>query len=311
MHEADAGPDEQGTILWRALLAEAVDRLTGRVPSPAADARRIVEQASGHEGAAFHDGLDEPATERGVAFFDRMLERRAAGEPLQYVLGRWAFRHLDLFVDARVLIPRPETEVVAGLALAELDRIRTVRSAGHGASEAGEERLVAVDLGTGSGAIGLSLAFERPWTEVWLTDRSPDALAVARANCSGIGRPGTRVTIAEGSWFAALPADLRGGIDVLVSNPPYVAATDPLPAEVADWEPAEALVPGLTGLEAIEEIVAAAPEWLRPDGALVVEHGDTQGSAAVALALAAGFAEAVTARDLTGRDRALVARRVG
>jgi release factor glutamine methyltransferase len=294
---------EPGTILWRALLAEAVERLTGRVPSPAVDARRIVEQASGHEGAAFHDGLDEPVTERGVAFFDRMLERRAAGEPLQYVLGRWAFRHLDLFVDARVLIPRPETEVVAGLALAELDRIRPARAV--------EERLVTVDLGTGSGAIGLSLAFERPWTEVWLTDRSPDALAVARANCSGIGRPGTRVTIAEGSWFAALPADLRGGIDVLVSNPPYVAAADPLPAEVAEWEPAEALVPGVTGLEAIEEIVAAAPAWLRPDGALVVEHGDTQGPAVVALALASGFAEAVTARDLTGRDRALVARRVG
>ena len=300
--------DEPGTIPWRALLAEAVERLTGRTPSPAVDARRIVEQASGHEGAAFHDGLDEAATERGVAFFDRMLERRAAGEPLQYVLGRWAFRHLDLFVDARVLIPRPETEVVAGLALAELDRIRAARSARDGS---GEERLVAVDLGTGSGAIGLSLAFERPWTEVWLTDRSSDALAVARANCSGIGRPGTRVTIAEGSWFAALPADLRGGIDVLVSNPPYVAASDPLPAEVAEWEPAEALVPGVTGLEAIEEIVAAAPGWLRPDGVLVVEHGDTQGPAVVALALAAGFAEAVTARDLTGRDRALVARRIG
>ncbi len=298
----------ESTIPWRALLAEAVERLTGRVPSPAVDARRIVEQASGHEGAAFHDGLDEPATERGVAFFDRMLERRAAGEPLQYVLGRWAFRHLDLFVDARVLIPRPETEVVAGLALAELDRIRAARST---AEDAGAERLVAVDLGTGSGAIGLSLAFERPWTEVWLTDRSPDALAVARANCSGIGRHGTRVTIAEGSWFAALPADLRGGIDVLVSNPPYVAASDPLPAEVADWEPADALVPGDTGLEAVEEIVATAPAWLRPDGALVVEHGDTQGPAAVALALAAGFTDAVTARDLTGRDRALVARRIG
>ena len=146
--------------------------------------------------------------------------------------------------------------------------------------------------------------------EVWATDRSPDALAVAGANLAGLGRRAAVVRLAEGDWFEALPEDLRGRIDVVVSNPPYVAADDPLPPEVADWEPREALVPGPTGLEAIEQHRAhRAPAWLRPDGVLVVEIGETQGEAAVALARDAGFATADIHPDLAGRDRALVARR--
>src|SRR5688500_6955983 len=124
-----------------------------------------------------------------------MAERRLAGEPLQYVLGSWGFRTLDLFVDPRVLIPRPETEVVAGLAidaLADLDRPG-----------------IAVDLGTGSGAIALSLAAEHwPHVEVWASDASADALAVARANLAALGRRGAVVRLVEGDWFGALPDDL-------------------------------------------------------------------------------------------------------
>lgn len=289
------------TVTWRELLEEAASRLEGAVASPRVDARRIVEEASGYEGAELHDALAIEATELGVARFDRMLARRLAGEPLQYVLGRWAFRSLDLFVDARVLIPRPETEVVAGLAIDELDRVAAARP--------GDEPLLVADLGTGSGAIGLAVAKERDRTQVWLVDRSPGAVAVARANLAGLGRPGTRVTVLEGSWFEPLPAELRGRLDVVVSNPPYVGAGEELPAEVSEWEPAEALVPGPTGMEAIELIVVQAVEWLRPGGALVVEHAPHQAGPVVELALRAGFVAAAVHPDLAGRDRALVARR--
>ena len=181
------GPPDlpEGTVAWRTLLAEAERRLADAgVEMAAGDARRIVEEPSGHEGAELVLGLDEPATERGVAAFDHMVERRAAGEPLQYVLGGWAFRSLDLFVDRRVLIPRPETESVVERALVVIDELATRRPSAP---------VTVVDLGTGSGAIALSIAFERAGTTVWATDRSPEALAVARANLAGIGRAGTRV----------------------------------------------------------------------------------------------------------------------
>jgi release factor glutamine methyltransferase len=217
------------------------------------------------------------------------------------VLGGWSFRTLDLFVDRRVLIPRPETEVVAGLAIAELARRRAV-------AEPGAPRLTAVDLGTGSGAIALSIAAECPGVDVWATDRSADALAVAWANLAGIGRRGTGVVLAEGSWFDALDPDLRGRVAVVVSNPPYVAADEVLPAEVAEWEPAGALVAGPRGVEDLELLVATAPAWLDATGSLVLELAPHQAAAMAERARAAGFAQVEVVADLVGRDRALVAR---
>lgn len=255
-----------------------------------------MERASGYEGAEYHLALDRPATVRGVAQLDGMLARRSAGEPLQYVVGRWGFRTLDLFVDRRVLIPRPETEAVVGHALDELDRM-------------GTGPLVAADLGTGSGAIALSIVAERAGVQVWATDDSAAALAVAGANLAGIGRPATRVRLAEGSWYGALPRELRGRLALVVSNPPYVAEGDELPPVVRDWEPAAALVAGPTGLEAVEAVVRGAPEWLAPGGALVVEIAPHQAAAAVAVATGAGLTDAEVRPDLAGRPRALVARR--
>jgi release factor glutamine methyltransferase len=281
------------TTTLRDVLAEAESRVD------AIDARRIVERASGHEGAELTMQLDRPITQREMVFFDRMLERRATGEPLQYVLGSWGFRTLDLFLDRRVLIPRPETEVVAGVAIDELDRASAARAVAHGR---------AVDLGTGSGAIALSIAAERPGTEVFATDVSADALEIARANLAGIGRPARFVTVLEGDWFGALSDDLRGTFDLVVSNPPYVRADEELPAEVRDWEPAGALVPGPTGLEAYERIVADGREWLTPHGALVLEIGATQAAAVRELALDAGFTAVEVRPDLVGRDRVVVAR---
>jgi release factor glutamine methyltransferase len=273
---------------WQNLLAEGQRRLNDR-----SDARRIAAQASGWDDDELVQYLAERSTPLTHARWAAMVERRAAGEPLQYVLGRWGFRTLDLLVDRRVLIPRPETETVVEIALAEADRL--------GAR-------VAVDLGTGSGAIALSLAVERTGLEVWATDVSTDALDVTRANLAGIGRAGARVRLEVGSWYEALPAALVGQVDLIVSNPPYVAGSDVLPDEVRLWEPDGALVAGPTGVEAVTEILRAAPRWLSRPGSVVVEIGETQAAAVRDSALEAGFDDVDVRPDLAGRDRVVVAR---
>jgi release factor glutamine methyltransferase len=284
---------EPGTVTWRELLAEANDRL--RRPGGAADARRIVEEASGAEAAELALVLGEAVTEGGMARFDSMVARREAGEPLQYVLGHWGFRDLDLMLDPRVLIPRPETEQVVQTALGELDRL--------GGRELATK---VVDLGTGSGAIALSIASERVRSSVWATDASADAISVARANLVGLGRAGARVTICEGDWFSALPAELMGNLQLVVSNPPYVPEAEPLPPEVSDWEPAGALRAGADGLDDIRRIVQGAPRWLEAQGVLVCEISPEQAGAATGLALAR-FSHVRVEEDLAGRPRALVA----
>ena len=283
-------------IAWRVLLDEATARLAGAgFDNAEQEARWLVQQASGFEGAELIAGLDEPASLRSATYFYDLLERRLRGEPLQYVLGRWGFRVLDLHVDERVLIPRPETEALAQMALEECRRL---------------EARLAVDLGTGSGAIALALAVEWAGIEVWATDVSPDALAVAQANLAGLGRMGDGVRLVEGSWYEALPPELAGVVDVIVSNPPYVAEfeVDDLPDEVRRWEPLEALVSGPTGLEDIERIVAEAPVWLARPGSLLVEIAPHQAAEAEGMARAAGFGSAAVWPDLTGRDRILLAR---
>ena len=285
-----------GGVAWQTLLDEATNRLAGAgFGNAEQEARWLVQRASGLEGAELIVGLEEPASLSNATFFYDMLERRLRGEPLQYVLERWGFRVLDLYVDNRVLIPRPETEALTQMALEECRRL---------------EARLAVDLGTGSGAIALALAVEWTGIEVWATDISPDALAVAGANVAGMGRIGAAVRLAEGSWYEALPAELAGAVDVIVSNPPYVAEfeVEDLPDEVRAWEPLGALVSGPTGLEAIERIVAEAPLWLAHPGSLLVEIAPHQAAEAEAMARAAGFGSAAVWPDLTGRDRILLAR---
>lgn len=300
-------PDD--TVSWRQLRAEAARRLreAGDPLDPAdadRDAGRIVEQASGLEGVEALLGLDDPATQRGVHAFDVMVARRLRGEPLQYVLGHWGFRTLDLLVDRRVLIPRPETEAVVDHALGELDRLAPRLR------DRDEQRPpCVVDLGTGSGAMGFSIAVERPGVEVWATDASSDALAVARANLAGLGRAATRVRLAQGSWFEALPAELQGCVDLVVSNPPYVATDDDLPPVVRDWEPPSALFAGADGLDDLRHLVVESTRWLAPDGVLVVELAPHQADLVADLARSAGFAEAVVGADLAGRPRCVIARR--
>ena len=277
---------------------------------PEVEARWMVERVSGYDGAELVINETERAPAPAVQHLDDMLERRAGGEPLQYVLGRWNFLELDLLVDRRVLVPRPETEVVARAAIDEAVRLGQRRGRRDGWLAADTSYAVA-DLGTGSGAIALALACELPDAEVWATDVSDDALAVARANLAGVGTAATRVRVRSGSWFSALPPELQGVLKVIVSNPPYVAEHEvaDLPRDVADWEPRGALVSGPTGMEAIEELVAGARAWLDPrGGALVLELAPHQAERAAELAIIAGFGDVHVERDLTGRDRVLVAR---
>lgn len=292
------GGSGDGTLTWGEVLAETTSRLVAG-GLPPLEARWMVEEASGlHAGTPQHGGLDTLVTVGGMSRVDAMVERRLSGEPLQYVLGSWSFRTLDLMVDERVLIPRPETEAVVGHALDEFDRLAQ-----------GSPEVVVADLGSGSGAIGLSVAAERMSARVWCSDISGDALAVVRANLAGLGRPARRVTVVEGSWFEALPAELAGSLHMVVSNPPYVATGQALPSEVADWEPGSALFAGSLGTEHLEQIISEAPGWLRSGGALVLELSPEQAVSMSEHAASAGFVEVEVRPDLTGRGRALVARR--
>jgi release factor glutamine methyltransferase len=282
------------------------------------EARFIVDEALDLRLTLGHPGppagpLDEPVVSAARA----MATRRAAGEPLQYVFGHWPFRHLDLRVDPRVLIPRPETEQVVEVAVSEARRLAT---AGGGAG------LVVVDAGTGSGAIALSLATgldPRLVTEVWATDSSGDALAVAALNLDAVRQARTAgdatemppTTLVHGDWLEPLPGRLRGSVDLVVSNPPYVSEAEwaGLEAEVR-LEPRAALVAGVAsdgtpGLADVETVLSQAWHWLRRLGAVVVEIAPHQAEAATSLASGIGYAETRVEQDLAGRPRALVARR--
>lgn len=215
---------------------------------------------------------------------DALVGRRAQGEPVAYITGRRGFWTLDLDVTPATLIPRVETELLVELALARLPVNLPLRVA---------------DLGTGSGAIALSIAAERPRTQVLATDASAAALAVARRNAQRLGFGNVR--FAQGDWLAPL-ADER--FDLIVSNPPYIEAGDPhLEQGDLRYEPAAALASGVDGLAAIRSIVAGAGAYLAPGGWLLFEHGWQQGDAARTLLAAAGFTLVFTAQDVEARDR--------
>jgi release factor glutamine methyltransferase len=268
------------------------------------EARFIVEDVVG-AGTPSDDPSVSPAQ---VDAARALADRRRAGEPLQYVLGHWPFRSLDLLVDPRVLIPRPETEQVVEVA---------VREIGHlGAAEP-----VIIDAGTGSGAIALSLAIElaRPYPagHVWAVDASADALVVARSNLARVGRiegPMLPVTILQGSWLTALPATMQGTITLVVSNPPYID-----PAELADLqaelrhEPPGALLAadgtdGTPGLGDVEAVLRQSWTWLARPGAVVIELAPHQAAAAAHLADVLGYLDVDVVPDLADRPRALVGR---
>lgn len=298
------------TVASGVTRAQLVAELAAVVGAPH-EARFIVDEALGLGLTLGHPSppvgaLDEDA----VASARAMAARRAAGEPLQYVFGHWPFRTLDLAVDPRVLVPRPETEQVVEVALGEARRLHA----------AGGSRLVAVDVGTGSGAIALSLAAELGpdvLTEVWATDASAAALEVAADNAARLRAAARSVPTLElvaGCWLAPLPARLRGQVSLVVANPPYVSDAEwkTLDEEVRA-EPRQALVSGpasdgTPGLGDVEAVLVGARSWLASPGAAVVELAPHQAEAARQRAAHLGYHDVEVRPDLARRPRTLVAR---
>ena len=254
--------------------------------TPRLDAERLLAKAIGLERIELYTAFDRPLTQPELAAARELVARRARREPLQYVLGEWGFRHLTLTVDRRALIPRPETEILVERALALV---------------AGLERPRVLDVGTGSGAIALAIADERPGAVVTGLDSSEDALGLAAEN---VARTGLAVELAVHDLFEGLP---DGPWDLVVSNPPYVDAADlaGLQPEVREWEPHGAL----SAEGAVEAVARGAVAVLAPGGALVVEVGAGQTDATAALFHELGFAEVRMTRDLAGHDRVVEGRR--
>jgi release factor glutamine methyltransferase len=253
-------------------------------PTARLDAELLIADALGLGRVELYTGFERPLSEEELAVCRELIARRAKREPVAYILGRWGFRGLDLEVDRRVLVPRPETELVVDRCLALLEGV------------SGPDVL---DVGTGSGAIALALASEVPEARVFGCDVSEEALDVARSNGARLGL--------DVDWGVC---DLLSGIDgrrfdLVVSNPPYVAAgeVESLEPEVRDWEPRRATVAGETGLEVIERLVAAAPAVLDPDGALVVEVGAGQAGTVARLLESAGFTDVGRDPDHAGVER--------
>ena len=250
------------------------------------DARLLLQYATGCTHADLLARPETPVLPPAYTQFTEWVTRRAAGEPLAYLVGEAEFRGRVFQVTPDVLIPRPETEVLIDLAV---DRLKTLKTAR------------VLDLGTGSGIVAISLALECPQAQIIAVDLSPGAISVARNNA---GRLGAGVSFLEGDWFAPLQGE---SFDLIVANPPYIAEGDPhLAGDGLPFEPVMALSDqekGGDGLACIRRIVAAAPAHLLPGGWLLFEHGYDQGAASRALLTAAGWATPATWPDLAGIDR--------
>lgn len=272
----------------RSALRDAAARIADVSGSPDLDAGLILTHVLARPRSHLIAHAGDPLAAGDHARFRALVERRRAGEPVAYLTGSKGFWSLDLAVSAAVLVPRPETELLVARALAVLPADT-------------EDRIA--DLGTGSGAVALALASERPGVTVIATDASPDALEVAHDNARRLGL--TNVAFRRGDWLAALEPGER--CRLIVSNPPYVAAGDPHLAAL-DHEPQSALVAGPDGLDALRRIAADAPAHLENGGYLMLEHGTDQGPAVRALLHAAGFQDIETHPDLAGHPRVTVGR---
>ncbi|MDG4555750.1 MAG: peptide chain release factor N(5)-glutamine methyltransferase [Candidatus Competibacter sp.] len=266
------------------MLDQATQRLAATGETPRLEAELLLAAALERPRGYLHAWPERVPEPERTARFVAWLDRRRAGEPIAYLLGRREFWSLELEVTPDTLIPRPETELLVELALERLPAGRP---------------LAIADLGTGSGAVALALAAERPTARVVATDRSPAALAVARRNARRLNLPS--VEFREGDWCAPLAGER---FELMASNPPYVAAID------ACWrrgdlrfEPTEALVAGEDGLDALRLIVAHAPACLRSGGWLLLEHGYDQGEAVPALLRERGFVDVSDHRDVAGLSR--------
>jgi len=276
-----------------ALLAEGGARIARVADNPRHEAEILLGAALGRSRAWLLAHGDERILDCDATdVYEAHLTRRARGEPIAYILGEKEFWSLTLAVTPAVLIPRPETELAVELALDLLP------------AAAGRRVL---DLGTGSGAIALALAHERPQARVVGTDTADAAVELARHNAARLGLG--NVEFRAGSWFEPVAGER---FDVVVSNPPYIAVDDPrVERQVRLFEPPGALYSGTEGLDALRLIIAGAAAHLLPGGGLVLEHGDRQGEAVRQWLGLHGFERVTTHRDLAGRDRCTTGQRPG
>jgi len=292
MTAADQVWTVKAALEWTSgFLAEKADE------HPRRSAEWLLSAATGLSRVELYAYHDRPLTAEERASLRDAVRRRAVGEPLQYVTGEVAFRHIVVKVRPGVLIPRPETEVLVDSVLPAVDAALAARG----------DALVA-DLCTGSGCIALAIARERPDAHVSAGDVSPVAVEVTRENAERLGLS-ERVSAAEGDLFDAVPQALRGRLDVVVANPPYIPSADvpSLPAEVAGFEPHLALDGGADGLDVFRRILSDAREWLRPGGLLGVELDERMVRIAASDA-EQWYQEVRVVSDLSGRDRIVVAR---
>lgn len=270
------------------LLREAARRLAGVSDSPRAEAERLLAEVQGLPRSRLVAGLAPPPDAAQRARFEAWIERRSAGEPHAYLIGRQPFRQIEVAVTPAVLIPRPETELLVDWALECLQAL----------ADEGVGDPAVWDVATGSGCVALALACERPGLRLAASDLSAAALAVARANGEALGCTGIEWLQADA---LALPEPGRR-FDLIVANPPYIAEQDPhLPA--LRHEPTLALVSGAEGLDCLRRLVAQAPGRLHAGGRLLLEHGYDQAAAVRALLAQAGFAGILTRRDYGGQER--------
>lgn len=271
-------------------LANAIRDAASLLPGDESrlEAELLLAHVLGRPRSWFYAHAGDLLGTRDAGAFAELLRRRAGGEPVAQITGRRGFWSLELAVSADTLIPRPETELLVELVLDRLPRT--------------EPRRV-LDLGTGTGAIALAVASERPLADVTAVDASEAALAVARDNAAGAG---LALRLLAGDWFTTVAGER---FDVVASNPPYIADGDPhLEQGDLRFEPRSALASGADGLDAIRVIARDAPAHLVPGGWLLVEHGHEQGEAVRGLFAAAGLQSVVTERDLEQRDRVTLGR---
>jgi release factor glutamine methyltransferase len=265
-------------------LHTATMMLTRSSTSPRLDAELLLEHVTGLSRTNFRAIPERELPPNAGWSFQQLVKRRLQGEPVAYIRGQQEFWSLLLEVTPAVLIPRPETELVVERALTHLEKNAHAQVA---------------DLGTGSGAIALAIASERPEARVFATDASKEALEVAARNVGRLQL--TNITLASGSWFAPL---VGRRFDVLVSNPPYIAPDDPdLAGDVRRYEPRAALIAGPTGLEALDLLCSEAPAYLAPGGWLIVEHGWKQAAAVRARLVRHGYSHVRSHADLAGHER--------